>query len=46
MLSKPQKSDEEDEEYPDTQMYILRDEDKRSVFDSKYSEFIGIVSLD
>lgn len=37
MLSKPQKSDDEDEDDPNTEMYILQDEDKRSVYDSKYA---------
>jgi len=37
MLSKPQKSDDEDEDDPNTEMYIFQDEDKRSVYDSKYA---------
>jgi len=33
MLGRAQKSDEESDDNPEHQMYIIRDEDKRSVFD-------------
>lgn len=44
MMTQTPTSEEENE--IDSQMYILREEDKRSVFDAKYDEFISYRTLE